>query len=113
MDVSKLVSRICEAGYCIVEEVIPADRTEDVCRQVVAAQQVHRAQSEAELQAQRCHGGRHRLIPGEMIGGRFGVPIYITNEPHTCGCGTLWFLRQPVGVLRTDPEGITTCSQVP
>ena len=63
MDVSELVSRICEAGYCIVEDVIPADRTEDVCRQVVAAQQAHHAQSEEELARIRARG--HRVgVPG-------------------------------------------------
>tara|TARA_Y100001934_G_scaffold102805_2_gene126381 strand:+ start:2371 stop:3327 length:957 start_codon:yes stop_codon:yes gene_type:complete len=63
MDVSELAANIQHKGYCIVEDVIPANEVDDVRLQVVAAQQAHHAEAEAELAKTRARG--HRIgVPG-------------------------------------------------
>ena len=58
MERSEIVSDIEQFGYCIVEDVIPADEVDDVRRQVVKAQQAHHEQAEAELAKTRSRGHR-------------------------------------------------------
>jgi len=55
---SEIVSHIEQFGYCIVEDVIPAEDVDDVRRQVVAAQRAHHEQAEAELAKTRARGHR-------------------------------------------------------
>jgi ectoine hydroxylase-related dioxygenase (phytanoyl-CoA dioxygenase family) len=58
MDVSEFVGSIQSIGFCIVEDVIPANEVDDIRRQVVAAQQAHHAEAEAELAKTRARGHR-------------------------------------------------------
>ena len=63
MDISEFIDSIHRTGYCIVPDVIPANEVDDVRRQVVAAQQDHHAEAEAELAKTRARG--HRIgVPG-------------------------------------------------
>jgi ectoine hydroxylase-related dioxygenase (phytanoyl-CoA dioxygenase family) len=58
MRTDEIVERIRTVGYCIVDRVIPEERIDDICRQVIAAQQAHHAESEAELARTRSRGHR-------------------------------------------------------
>jgi ectoine hydroxylase-related dioxygenase (phytanoyl-CoA dioxygenase family) len=58
MNVSEIVSRIREAGYCVVEGVIPAHEVDGIRRQVVAVQRAHHGEAEAELAKTRSRGHR-------------------------------------------------------
>lgn len=58
MEISEFVSDIQQSGYCVIEDVIPADKVDSIRRQVVAAQQAHNAEAEAELAKTRARGHR-------------------------------------------------------
>ena len=58
MNVSEIVAGIKKDGYSIVEGVIPADAVDDIRREVVAAQQAHHEEAEAELAKIRARGHR-------------------------------------------------------
>jgi len=63
MDVSEFAASIRHKGYCIVENVIPASEVDDIRLRVVAAQQAHHAEAEAELVKTRARA--HRIgVPG-------------------------------------------------
>ena len=63
MDVSDFAASIQHKGYCIVEDVIPENKVHDIRQRVVAAQQAHHAEAEAELAKTRARG--HRIgVPG-------------------------------------------------
>ena len=63
IDVSEFAASIQHNGYCIVEDVIPANDVDDIRLRVVAAQQAHHAEAEAELAKTRARG--HRIgVPG-------------------------------------------------
>jgi len=57
-DVSQIAKSIQDSGYCVVENVIPADRIDAIRGEVVAAQLAHHAQAEAELARTRARGHR-------------------------------------------------------
>ena len=58
VDVGEIAARLKRDGYCIVEDVIPAGRVEDVRRQVVAAVELGQEEAEAELARTRARGHR-------------------------------------------------------
>ena len=63
VDVSELLARIRQRGYCILDEVIPVAEVDLICREVIAAQQAHHTASEVELAKTRARG--HRIgVPG-------------------------------------------------
>ena len=63
MDAPEFVARISQFGFCVVEDVIPANEVGDVRRQVVEAQEAQHAEAEAELAQTRARG--HRIgVPG-------------------------------------------------
>ena len=58
MNIPEIVSLIEQDGYCVVENVIPADRVGELRKQVVAAQRAHHEHAEAELAKTRARGHR-------------------------------------------------------
>ncbi len=58
MNVSEIAAGIKKDGYSIVEGVIPADAVDNIRREVVAAQQAHHEEAEAELAKIRARGHR-------------------------------------------------------
>jgi ectoine hydroxylase-related dioxygenase (phytanoyl-CoA dioxygenase family) len=57
-NVSEIFEDIKANGYSIVENVIPADRVDEIRREVVEAQRAHHAEAEAELAKIRARGHR-------------------------------------------------------
>ena len=56
MDIFEIVSHIEQTGYCVVENVIPVNEVDAICKKIITVQQAYHQQAETELAKTRARG---------------------------------------------------------